>query len=503
MSLPINEVVNVQLLPSARSAARRDFSMAVLMTDEVGDAFLDGTTRFVMANSPDDVANLFGTDSEVYKAAQQLFSTQPRLSRAMVGRWVRTAQDIPATANQIKGSTLTLDINMLKEVNNGSFALTIGGVLKEYAGIDLSTAVDMADVAEIISHKMTNDGVVCVYDGVGSRFIIKSKTEGEDGATKLGYTADLQNGTYIGQMLRLEDGLATLINGADEITVPKETTVKALTLLQNETQNFYGIYFAKALTDGELDTAHSWVASSTSSKVLAYTAIREDQIEWDNASIIKKLFDKNSGRLMVQYNNTGDAHAGAALLAEAISTNWNGASTAKTVKFKQQTLTRSDDRITLTEAAKCRRLGVNFYTDYDSVPMLAEGVMLGGRFIDEVTGLDAFVDACQKQAFATLQGAATKIPQTDRGQERIIAGLKVVGNEFNRNGFLGGGLWGGADIGDLAYGDRLDEGYYFYSDSYDTQTTPDREARKGMPVNTAIKLAGAIHSLDIIVQFNR
>src|SRR5699024_243096 len=150
-------------------------------------------------------------------------------------------------------------------------------------------------------------------------------------------------------------------------------------------------------------------------------------LEWANDNILKKLHDKNSGRLMVQFNKTGDDHAGLTLLGIALSTNWNVRNSAKTVKFKQQTNVRSDDRITLNEAVKARRLGVNFYTDYDGIAMLAEGTMIGGTFIDEVVGLDAFLDACQKQAFTTLQGNATKIPQTDKGQAMLIGALNVIG----------------------------------------------------------------------------
>ncbi|MDF7681187.1 DUF3383 family protein [Enterobacteriaceae bacterium ESL0689] len=81
--------------------------------------------------------------------------------------------------------------------------------------------------------------------------------------------------------------------------------------------------------------------------------------------------------------------------------------------------------------------------------------------------------------------------------------LNIIGAEFVRNGFLAGGLWRGNDVGALTWGDRLDEGFYFYSDSFDLQSDADREARKMMPVMCAIKLAGAGHSADLLIQFNR
>lgn len=85
----------------------------------------------------------------------------------------------------------------------------------------------------------------------------------------------------------------------------------------------------------------------------------------------------------------------------------------------------------------------------------------------------------------------------------LIGSLIVIGNEFKRNGFLAGGIWRGSDIGEVTFGDRLDEGFYFYSDSFDVQSQADREARKMMPIMCAIKLAGAGHSADLLIQFNR
>ena len=78
-----------------------------------------------------------------------------------------------------------------------------------------------------------------------------------------------------------------------------------------------------------------------------------------------------------------------------------------------------------------------------------------------------------------------------------------VAQEFIRNGFLAPGKWNGQPVGELETGDYLDDGYYFYADSFDLESQTDREQRLGMPINHAIKLAGAIHSVDVIIAFNR
>lgn len=503
MSLPIKEVINAQILPQATAAQRRDLSMVTIFTSDVGEPFQDATTRYLFVSGPEDVASQFGSKSEVYKAALSLFSARPRPKRAMIGRFAAETQEIAATANALKGSTISAGINTFKAITDGAMTLNIGGVATTLSGLDFSTAIDFSDVAAVIDDQLPESGNIgALWDGVGNRLIIQAQTAGAYPATRIGYATDPGTGSYIGSLLKLEDGQATVITGQAAQTVNAELPSEAMHKLQNLYQNWYGAYFADALTDEQLDDAHSWIAAADL-KVLAYTAVRDEQIEWNNANMLKKLYDKNSGRLMVQYNKTGDNHAAAELLAIAVSTLWQGQNTAKTVKFKQQTSVRSDDRITLTEAAKCQRLGINFYTDYDGINMLAEGQMLGGTFIDEVMGLDAFLDACQKQAFTALQGNPSKVPQTDKGQAMLIGSLNIIGAEFVRNGFLAGGLWRGNDVGALTWGDRLDEGFYFYSDSFDLQSDADREARKMMPVMCAIKLAGAGHSADLLIQFNR
>lgn len=501
MSLQIKDIVNAQLMPMSASAKRKDLSMVAIFTSDVGEPFQDASTRYAFVSSAQDVANLFGTGSKTHKASQALFSARPKLKRAMVARFAKEKQEISAMPNALRGSTISAGINAFKAISNGSMALNVGGEEVTLSGLDFSKAIELADVAKTVSEKLP-ETLKAVWDELGNRIIIEAVTPGEDDKTRVGYATTSENGIYVGNMLKLEDGQATIVKGKAAESIEAEQPSEAMHKLQNLYQDWYGAYFADALTDEQLNDAHTWVASADM-KVMSYTAIRDEQIEWNNENILKKLYDKNSGRLMVQFNKTGDDHAAAELQAIAVSTVWSGQNTAKTVKFKQQTSVRSDDRITQNEAQKCRRLGVNFYTDYDGINMLAEGVMLGGTFIDEVMGLDAFIDACQKQAFSTLQTSPTKIPQTDKGQAKLIGSLNVIGEEFRRNGFLAGGVWRGDDIGELTYGDRLEDGFYFYSDSFDTQSQADREERKMMPIMCAVKLAGAGHSVDLLIQFNR
>lgn len=500
MSLSINDVVNVQILQQGQGAKKRDFSIAAILTSDMCEEFANPNSRYVTVSSADDVANLFGSNSEAYKAARSLFSANPKPRTALIAKYVREGFTTEATASKIVGSTANTSYIKFKEIEDGYFSFVLDGEVVNVEGLDFTLVSSLEDVATAINLSISEDlGVELIFDEVGNRFIL-TRTEAGEGAN-FGYVFDNElDGTYIGKALNLTDGYATLIKGQDSQEFKKESPSEALTALNNANTGFYGVYFADRLTDGELEEAHDWIASADK-KVMSVTAVRQADIEYTDSNIYKRLAKKNSKRLMVQYNNTGDVHAGAELLGVAITTIWNGVNTAKTVKFKEQTSVQSDDRITLNEATKCRRLGINFYTDYSSVNMLAEGTMLGGQFIDETTGTDAFADALQVQAFNRLK-KAEKIPQTDRGQQILIDSLKVVGEQFKTNGFLGEGRWTNGDVGELSEGDILD-GYYFYSESFDMQDQSDRESRKMMPITVCAKLAGAGHFVDVVLMLDR
>ncbi|UIX82591.1 DUF3383 domain-containing protein [Xylella fastidiosa subsp. sandyi] len=55
----------------------------------------------------------------------------------------------------------------------------------------------------------------------------------------------------------------------------------------------------------------------------------------------------------------------------------------------------------------------------------------------------------------------------------------------------------------MATGDYLEAGFYVWADSVDTLSTSDRQARRAPPIQIAVKLAGAIHAVDVIIHFDR
>lgn len=73
-----------------------------------------------------------------------------------------------------------------------------------------------------------------------------------------------------------------------------------------------------------------------------------------------------------------------------------------------------------------------------------------------------------------------------------------------RNGLIAqNGQWNGTGFGALSKGDTLPSGYYVYIQPMAEQSQSERDARKAPPIQIAVKLAGAIHTVDVSITVNR
>lgn len=496
--LPLSQVVNVQLNVPPVSAARRDFGLLALFTPETGEAFPGATGRFVYAASQAEIEGLFGTDSQTAQASRRFWAQTPKPKQILIARWNKAARNIAATASVLRGGVVSTTLAAFKAILDGRFRIKVGAATVNATALDFSGAADMPAVAALISAKVANTTIT--WDAEGKRFVVTATTAGT--ASDIAFVTDQGGaGTYIGSKLMLEDGQASATPGAAAVVVPAETIPDAFVALQDVNPGWYAAAFADpGLTDDEIEAASDWIQAAPG-KVVGFTTTNADQIENDPANVFRVLFDKKNDRTSVIYDKT-DSYGVLSMLARALAVNFAANNSTITLKFKQLPSVAADN-LTLTEANKCRALGINFYAYFDESPMVAEGTMIGGRFFDEVHIIDWFVDAAQKEVFSALYASPTKVPLTDAGTHKLIARVQKVAREGVKNGAFAPGIWNGDGFGALATGDRLDDGFYVWADSVDNLSTSDREARRAPPIQTALKLASAIHSVDVLVNFDR
>ncbi|MGP6217791.1 DUF3383 family protein, partial [Pseudomonas paraeruginosa] len=96
MSLPLSQIVNVQLNVTPTSSPRRDFGLFALFTPEAGTVFVDASTLYISCASQADVEAAFGSHSETAAASRPFFAQSPRPRQMIVARWLKSARSLPA-----------------------------------------------------------------------------------------------------------------------------------------------------------------------------------------------------------------------------------------------------------------------------------------------------------------------------------------------------------------------------------------------------------------------
>jgi hypothetical protein len=123
--------------------------------------------------------------------------------------------------------------------------------------------------------------------------------------------------------------------------------------------------------------------------------------------------------------------------------------------------------------------------------------------LDIITGTDWLALDIQTAVYNLLYTSTTKIPQTDQGNNTIVSTVNSICAQGVTNGLLAPGTWNSGGFGSLNMGDFLPKGFYVYAPPIANQNPTDRAARKSVTIQVAAKLAGAIQTVDIIVNVNR
>ncbi|MEX3859638.1 DUF3383 domain-containing protein [Paraburkholderia sp. BR10923] len=497
-TLPLSRVVNVQLNLTPIASALRNFGMLALFSPEVAP-FNDAGSQWLAMSTLEAVSQAWGLTSETYAAATKFFAQSPRPRQLIVARWDADENTIPATAAAVFGRPVTQPISTFSAISDGSFSIPISGVMTDYSGIDLSQATTFAGVAQAVDTVITPDGLTCIWDNVGTRFIIQSRVTGA--GVQLGFVTGSGSG-YLGAIMGLDNVSPTyLVPGTNQVTQPAQTLAEAMQSLSEVMSNWYaGVAVRSPLDDATITAAADYIMGADR-KVFGVTAMSAANLSQATTNIFRQLYDRQAYRVVAQYDHD-DRYAIISFLARALSVNFQANNTTITMKFKQQPLV-TPEPLTETQASQAEALGINYYAYFDDVAMVAQGTVIGGRYWDEVHILDWFCDEAQRNVFNVLYLSPTKVPLTDPGTHRLVNAIEKACRDGVRNGAFAPGVWTGDEFGELASGDYLDTGWYIWADSVDNLSDTDRDQRRAPPIQVALKLAGAIHTADVIVNFVR
>jgi hypothetical protein len=190
-------------------------------------------------------------------------------------------------------------------------------------------------------------------------------------------------------------------------------------------------------------------------------------------------------------------------LARIMTTDYTANNTVITLMYKQEPGI-VPETLNETQVNNLEAKNGNVFVAYNNNTAIIEpGVCFSGDFLDTVIGTDWLALNIQTDVYNLLYTTPTKIPQTDAGNHQIATTIANRCSQGVTNGLLAPGVWNQAGFGSLKQGDYLPDGFYVYAPPIASQVQADRAARKSVTFQVAAKLAGAIQTVDILINVNR
>lgn len=318
-------------------------------------------------------------------------------------------------------------------------------------------------------------------------------------ASSVGY-ATAGSGTDISTLVKLTSTTdIALIAGYDA-----ETPVQCAAALANLSSAWYGLMFQASVqpTNSQSLDVSDFVEALDIKRIYGVT-ITDSNVLSSLVSNDLASLQKGAGYLRSFCQYSQNAYAIASFFGRAFSVNFNANRSTITLMYKQEPGV-TGELLSSTQADTLKEKRCNVFVDYvNDTVIIQYGTMSGPAYFDEIHGLDWFQDAVQNACYNLMYQSPTKIPQTDAGTNQFVNVIGGVCEQAVNNSLVAPGIWNADGFGELAFGQYLKNGYYIYAQPIALQSQADRETRVAPPIQVAIKLAGAIQELDVIVNVNR
>lgn len=496
----LSNVINVGILPEGKAVAGDNMNVVAIFTSD--QTKLSTNNRYELYRSTGAVDADFGTESEPASFARSFFGTTPNPVSGgggvlVMAYWRAASETIPASSAVLTGAQLSeaVVIPQLQQVSDGSFKIPIDGIEIDATGVDFSSVSTFADVVTILDTEVTS-GTVTEVDG---RIIVTSNTTGI--TSLIDFFVPSAAGTFVGALLGLNaNSLATTVQGADSSVEAPETKLEALAAVK-ALVNFKGFLFIDNPTDQESEDIAEW---SQANDVLGYDVFDQaSNLEKTGSNPVWqiKLASKTNYRML--YSKAGNRKLAATYMARMHVVLFNGENTALTMNLKE--LSEAAEIYSQTEIDKAAQVGLDIYTLFGNNDVPKTLTSGANDFTDNRYNLLSYQNAVQVNVFNILGLTATKIGQDQEGLDKLTGECIKTTEIYRRAGVFAPGTWSSPDsFGDLDTFKRNIEanGYYFLAGSLAAQSQVDRQARKSPVIQGAVKNKGAIHSADILVNFN-
>lgn len=493
--LSVSRVVDVQVNFAPVAAPAQRFDTLLILGDS---PVIDTGEALREYNMISEVAGDFGTEAPEYLAASLFFGQRPQPSTLFIGRWARTATQGRLTGGPLSGVEQLL--NKWTTVINGGFGVAVdGGAVTQVTGIDLSTVTNLNGVASAVQTAIRAGGAgfaQAVFVWNGQHFAMASGTTGP--TSRVAFFTAPTAGTDLSKQLKMSVDTAT----RNSTGSPAETPVACIARVDG--RGWYACSFAASVqpTDTDNLAVSGYIEAASDKHMFGVTDKNPVIIDALNTTDFPSQASlAEYVRTTVQYSIT-NPYAICSFFGRALTVNFNGSNTTLTMKFKIEPGV-IPELLTATQASTIANKRCNVYVQYNNgTSITQEGVMSGRAYFDEIHGLDWLANRIQNDLWNVLY-QSPKIPQTDPGVHILVATCDGGLSQGVQNGLIAPGVWNAPGFGELAFGDYLENGWYTFANSVNTQAQSDREARIAPLIQIAVKLAGAVHFVDVVINVNR
>lgn len=494
----ITNVINVALIPESQLASADNMNLIAVLTSETG--VITSAERFRSYRDAASVEADFGTASLTTQYAQTVFGTKPNAinfgGSLIIGLHRAVAENVPATAAKLVSTQFVEEtlLSQLRTITDGSFNITVDAAVVVGSGLDFSGVTTLDGVAAILDTAISG---ATVSHNNGYLTITSSTT----GATSLlTFMTPGASGTFIGGLLTLSEGTGgTRTQGAAAAVLPIETKVASLSALK-QLVNFKGAVFTAQILDAEVPAVAAWAQANQTLIYNVFTGSTYFAVAASNPVWAAKLASQSNFRML--YSKAGNRLLAASYMARTHTVNFAAENSAITMNLKS--LSVPAESYSQTEIDQAKRVGLDIYTTIKDTPV----VLTSGAndYVDNVYNIIAFIDSVQTDMFNILKATGTKLAQITRDVNKLIAQGEKTSRQYVRAGVFAPGAWSSPDsFGNINTFNRNIEqfGFYWLAGLLKDQSQADRQDRKSPVLQAAVKNAGAIHSADIIINFNK
>lgn len=287
--------------------------------------------------------------------------------------------------------------------------------------------------------------------------------------------------------------------------VAAETPLAAATDFVEKSNDWYAMQFVSNTqpSNAEHEAVAEFIEALDPDRTYWATTQEQEALDPnDNTDLATGLKTLNLSRSCIQYSSTSPV-AIASLFGRFATVNFMANKTTITGMWKIEPGIEGEV-LTKTQAEALKAKNCNMFVKYNNGKFIVQwGKMANGDYIDERIGIDWLKNFIQVTLWNVLYQTPTKVPQTNEGTQMLVTPTKECCQQAVRNGLLAPGKWLGPPIGNINTGDYLEAGYYVFADVVENQAQADREERKAVPIQVAAKFAGAVHTVDVLMTFNR